>query len=83
MTTKLSLKEAPQEFKKAILKELDFSVSEGFILNSKGVKVIDRYIKKPVKFNNFLIFPGSTIILDDNPLSVNSYLEEFGEDVLR
>ena len=42
-------------------------------------KIIDKYIEEPVRLDNMIIFPGSTIILDDNPLSIISYLEEYGD----
>lgn len=76
----VSLKEAPKEAKILILKELGYNSDGEFVLDSKGKKVIDKYIKIPVKLDNMIIFPGSEIILDDNELSVSSYVEEFGED---
>ena len=32
-----------------------------------------------VKIDNMVILPGSTIILDDNELSISKYLEEYGD----
>ena len=37
---------------------------------------MDKYIDQPVKINNMVILEGSTLILDNNPLSIASYLEE-------
>lgn len=77
----ISLKELPLETRKAILTELGFSVDSKtlHIIDSNGNKVIDKYIEKAVTVDNMLILPGSTIILDDNPLSLTMYLEEFGD----
>src|SRR3989339_25780 len=51
------------------------------ILDFKRNKVMDRYVDIPVKVENMVILPGSTIILDDNILSLSCYMEEF-PDVL-
>lgn len=77
----ISLKELPLGTRKAILTELGFSVDSKtlHIIDSNGNKVIDKYIEKAVTVDNMLILPGSTIILDDNPLSLTMYLEEFGD----
>ena len=83
MAELISLKEAPIEFKEELLKALNYNVVNGFIIDNKNEKVKDRYTKKYVKVNNMIIFPGSTILLDDNACSVNSYLEEFGEYVFQ
>lgn len=74
-----SLKEMPKEAKITLLKELGFDSDGIFVIEKYGKKVIDRYINEPVKLDNMLIFPGSTIILDNNPLSITSYLEEYGD----
>lgn len=50
-----------------------------FVLDEKGEKVLDRYLELPVRIDNMVIFPGSTIILDDNEISLSRYLEEFGD----
>ena len=53
--------------------------SDGIFVLEKGKKVLDRYTEKQIRIDNMIIFPGSTIILDDNPLSIISYIEEFGD----
>jgi len=68
-----------RESKKILLQELGYDTDEIFVLEPSGEKVIDRYTEKPIKMDNFIILPGSTIILDDNPFSVISYIEEFGD----
>jgi len=75
----ISLKEVSVNSKIALLKEIGFNSDGEYVLDSKGDKVLDRYIEIPVKVNNMAIFPGSTIILDNNELSLSLYLEEFGD----
>jgi len=76
----ISLKEVSVKSKIALLKELGFNSDGEYVLDSDGNKVLDKYIEIPVKVNNMAIFPGSTIILDNNELSLSLYLEEFGDD---
>lgn len=75
----ISLKEISSNSKISLLKELGFNSDGEYVLDSKGNKIMDKYIEVPVKINNMAIFPGSTIILDDNELSISLYLEEFGD----
>ena len=75
----ISLKEVSVNSKIALLRELGFDSDGEYVLDSEGNKVLDKYIGIPVKVNNMAIFPGSTIILDDNELSISLYLEEFGD----
>jgi len=76
----ISLKEVSVNSKIALLKELGFNSDGEYVLDSEGNKVLDKYIEVPVKVNNMAIFPGSTIILDNNELSISLYLEEFGDE---
>lgn len=75
------LKEISANSKIALLKELGFDSDGEYVLDLHGNKVIDRYVDIPVKVENMVILPGSTIILDDNILSLSCYMEEF-PDVL-
>jgi len=75
----VSMKTMPQEVKIELLKELDYDSDGIFVLEKNGEQHLDRYIKEPIKVDNMVILPGSTIILDNNPLSISSYLEEFGD----
>lgn len=77
----ISLKEVSLNSKIELLKELGFDSDGEYVLDSDGNKVLDRYIEIPVKVENMVILPGSTIILDDNILSLSHYIEEF-PDVL-
>ena len=75
----VSLKEISAVSKIALLKELGFNSDGEYVLDLNGNKILDKYIEIPVKLNNMAIFPGSTIILDNNELSISLYLEEHGD----
>ena len=75
----VSVKDMPQEFKSLLLKELGLDVDEKGYITKDGKQVLDRYIDEPVRIENMALFPGSAIVLDDNPLSIASYMEEYGE----
>ena len=75
----VSLKNVSLNSKLLLLKGLGYSSDGDFVFDSSGNKVLDKYLDIPVKVNNMVIFPGSEIILDDNELSISSYLEEYGD----
>lgn len=74
----ISLKKISLGSKILLLKQLGYDYNGEFILKD-GKRVLDRYLEIPIKIDNMVILPGSTIILDDNELSISSYLEEFGD----
>ncbi len=71
-----------KDCKTLLLQELGFNSDGTFVLDENGERVIDKYIDEPVRLDNMTILPGSTIILDNNPLSIASFLEDFGDDVI-
>ena len=75
----ISLKNVSLDSKNRLLKELGYNSDGEFVLDSEGKRVVDRYAEIPVKLNNMIILPGSTLILDDNEFSIASYMEEFGD----
>lgn len=75
----ISLKNVSLGSKIMLLNGLGYKSDGEFVLNGEGNKVIDRYLDVPIRINNMVIFPGSTILLDDNELSIASYIEEFGD----
>lgn len=75
----ISLKELSLNSKILLLNELGYNSDGEFVFGKNGEKILDRYLDIPVKIENMIILPGSEIILDDNELSVSSYLEEFGD----
>ncbi|MEM3452724.1 MAG: hypothetical protein QW835_03745 [Candidatus Hadarchaeum sp.] len=80
MTELVSIKDMPVKLKIRLLRELGFD-SDGKFVTKEGKKVLDKYTGEPIKISNMFIFPGSAIVLDNNPLSISSFLEEFGEVV--
>ncbi len=75
----VSLKNVSKASKIALLKELGYDSDGMFVLDSKGEKVLDPYVDEPVFLDRMLLLPGSTLILDNNALSIISYLEEHGD----
>lgn len=75
----ISLSSLTAETKVRLLRELGYDSDGTWVLTKEGLGVPDRYTGEPVKLSNMLIFPGSTIILDNNPLSIACYFDEFGE----
>lgn len=80
MTKIVSIKDMPLEYRIMLLQELGFKSDGRFVLDKTGEKVLDKYTNDPVLIENMAILPGSTIILDDNPISITAYLEEYGDD---
>lgn len=74
----VSLKNVSMETRTNLLNGLGYSVKGRFIFDDDGKKVMDKYVDVPVKIDKMAILPGSTIILDDNELSIALYLEEHG-----
>jgi hypothetical protein len=81
LTEIISLKGIPVNSKILLLKELGFGSDGTYVLDKNGEQVLDKYIGEPIKIDNMAILPGSTLILDDNPLSISSYLEEYGDGI--
>jgi hypothetical protein len=81
MTQIFSLKDTSDDFKIQLLAGLGYGSDGIYVLDSDGNKHIDKYINEPVKINNMAILPGSTIIIDNNPLSIAAYLEEYELDI--
>lgn len=74
---KISLKDLTSEERIQLLRELDYDSDGTYVLDNEGGIVIDKYIDQPVKADNMLILEGSTLIIDNNPLSIAAYLEEY------
>ena len=75
----VSLRKVSKDSKILLLKEFGYESDGTYVLDSDGNRVIDDYIDEEVTLENMIILPGSTIILDDNPLSITSYLEDHGD----
>lgn len=79
MTEIVSIKDMPTDCKMLLLQELGFKSDGTYVLEKNGQRLVDKYTKEPVRLANMAILPGSTIILDDNPVSITAYLEEYGD----
>ena len=79
MVQLISIKEMPKKIKIELIKKLGYDSDGTYVLDKNGKKLLDKYLGIPIKLNNMFIFPGSTIILDNNPISIASFLEEFGD----
>jgi len=79
MTELISMKHMPKEVKIELLKKLGYKSDGIFVLDTNGKKILDKYTEEPIRINNMAILPGSEIILDNNPLSISSFLEEYGD----
>ncbi|HLM91841.1 MAG TPA: hypothetical protein VK424_07335 [Thermoplasmata archaeon] len=75
----IPIKAAPKEFKEAVLHELGYGSDGKYVLESNGDKHVDPYSNVPVTLDNMIIMPGSVLVLDDNALSIASYIEEHGD----
>lgn len=80
MTELVSLKGMPRELKIELLRRLGYGSDDIFVLEPQtGKRHHDKYTGDPVRLDNMVILPGSAIVLDNNPLSISSFLEEFGD----
>lgn len=75
----VSIRDLNAESRILLLRELGYDSDGEWIYDADGRKVFDRYTEEPVRLDRMAILPGSTIILDDNPVSISNYFEEFGE----
>ena len=75
----ISLRDAPAEFKVSLLRELGYSTDGTLVLKSDGTPLSDRYTGAHIRIDNMVILPGSEIVLQDDPVSLASYFEEFGD----
>ena len=81
MTKLVSIKDMSTDFKIILVQDLGYASDGTFVLDKDGNKCLDKYTEEPIRLDNLAIFPGSTIILDNNPLSLSSFLEEYGDVV--
>lgn len=77
MLDKISIKRMSNDERIFLLKELGLGSDGIYALDEKGEKIIDEYIDQPVRIDNMLILPGSTIIIDNNPLSIAGYMGDY------
>ena len=78
---RFSLKNLTPNEQIELLKEFNYNEKEGYVIGQDGKIIQDRYTHEDVKFDNMIIVPGSALVLDDNPFSIASYMEEYGVDL--
>lgn len=77
----ISLSEAPREFKVSLLTELGYKVHGDKVLSKEGKPYLDPYSGVEVSIKKMVILPGHSppVVLDDSPLSLAYYIEEYGD----
>ncbi|MDG6949942.1 MAG: hypothetical protein JRM77_08910 [Nitrososphaerota archaeon] len=77
----VSIKDEPLEFRVLLLERLGYKLADDktHILTKDGVVVEDQYTHQPLKVMNFIVVPGSEILLDDNIVSLSAYFDEYGD----
>lgn len=78
MVELVNIKEMPKELKISLLQELGYD-SDGTFVIKDGEIYLDRYTEEAIELDNMFVYPGSTIILDNNSLSITSFLEDYGD----
>ncbi|MBU4202023.1 MAG: hypothetical protein L6243_07310 [Candidatus Altiarchaeales archaeon] len=80
MTEYISLKTVSRKSKIEILKALGYGADDVFVLKGDEPH-LDAYTEEPIRIDNMLILPGRSppVIIDNNPLSLSSYLEDYGD----
>ncbi|MFA7133722.1 MAG: hypothetical protein WC122_01960 [archaeon] len=78
---RFSLKDLSIQNRISLLRELGYDSDGKFVLDSQGKHVKDKYIGIDVMLENMLILPGSTLVLDNNPISISEYIEEYNKDL--
>lgn len=70
----------PEEIRLALLDELGYEVEEGVVIED-GEPKYDPYVDKALELENLAILPGNSppVLLDNNPVSIACYLEDYGE----
>jgi len=76
----VNIKDLKKEEKITLLKELGYD-SDGTYVLKDGKFHLDRYTKEQISIDNMFIFPCCIMILDNNPFSIISFIEEFGDDI--
>jgi hypothetical protein len=75
MTQIHSMQQVPMPLKQALVRELGYETDGEFVLTQDGSRYHDPYVGCPVRLDNMAILQGSAIIIDDNPVSLDSYME--------
>lgn len=70
-----SMQAVPMPLKAALVRELGYETDGEFVMTKDGAPYKDPYVGCRVRLDNMAILQGSAIIIDDNPVSLDSYME--------
>jgi hypothetical protein len=72
--------EVPEAIRLALIEELGYHIEDG-IVYEEGEPKSDPYIEKNLEVDNLAVLPGNSppVLLDNNPVSIACYVEEYGE----
>ena len=64
-----------------LLRAFDYDTDGEFVLKD-GKRHLDKYTNEEIKLRQMALLPyrGGVLVIDGNPLSISSYLEEVEED---
>ncbi|MFH0927430.1 MAG: hypothetical protein V1822_02515 [Candidatus Micrarchaeota archaeon] len=78
----VSIRDMPYDLRVLLLQELGYNAdNKGYVIDNDGKRIVDKYVEREVTVKNMVIVPGSTLILDDNPISIASYVDEYDVSV--
>ena len=69
---------ASDEDKAILLKLMDYSSDGKRVLKGDGSPYVDPFTGGEVLLSNMAVFPGSWIVIDYNPASINGYIAKYG-----
>lgn len=75
----LQIKELPREDKILLLRELGYDADEDGHVTKDGQLYMDPFVDAEVTVDNMCILPGSAVVLNDNPISIDAYFEKYGD----
>lgn len=64
--------------KEIILQLMEYRSDGSKVLNQDGTPYKDPFTGGDVKLSNMAVFPGSWIVIDYNPSSLNGYIAKYG-----
>lgn len=74
----INIKNMPTEVKLRLLRKLGYD-SDGKYVLKNGKRHKDKYTGENIKIDEMFIYPGSTVVISNNPLSIIHFFEEYGD----
>lgn len=75
----IGLEDLPEEVLIGVLEELGYTVHDGLVFGPDNTPHIDPYVGVQVELSSVMILPGSTVVLDANPVSAAGYIQDYGD----